>query len=190
VRKKWTVPVGIVITLLLIDGLAFLMLPTIPYRLHIGDRITGTFSMTVAGEPYRPADATLGFFDGDKGAQKIKFDGGSSGKFSIKGGEYGKYTIGFILDNEELYKLTRNPKFLSYNCDPTLTFEYVNANWWHVTKLTLTAEMVSLNDTWAIKCKAVYREPTERGAIMEHTAEKYLFYNEVMAGEASLYFGL
>lgn len=162
---------------------------TLPYlknRIYMSDRITGTFSMTVTGKPYNPTDETLEYES--KGMQRLKNDG--VGNFSIKGGKYGGYKIGFTLENEEIYELTQDSIFLSYASDPALTFFYINVNWWHIMEMTLTADMVFSDNQWVINCKAIYKESTESGAFIKNTVEKSFTYDEVISGNGIIQFGL
>lgn len=167
--------------------LFFLLLrnPYFKNRIYFGDRITGGFLMTVAGKTYFPTDGILEYEN--TGTQRLT---GVTEDFTIKGGQYGSYKIGFVLENEELYELTKDDIFKSYNSDPTLEFFYVNANWWHVTKMDLTAEMVLSKGKWIVNCKAVYREPLENGGVEEYTVEKSFTYKEIMEGKGIVHFGL
>jgi hypothetical protein len=105
-------------------------------RSYSGDRITGTFIMTVSGKEYNPVEKMLYFHDKD--TQRLSTSGSS---FSIKGGEYGPYEIIFLLDNKELYKLTGDIQFDLYTKNPQLTFRYFNSNWWRITRMELSAEI-------------------------------------------------
>ncbi len=186
-KKKWIISISVILLLILISLSILLMrIPYFKNRIYLKDRITGTFSMLVDGKPYNPTDETLEYED--DGTQRLADDG--AGNFTIKGGEYGRYKIGFILENDELFELTQDPIFKSYDSDPTLTFFYINANWWHITKMTLTAEMVLSGDKWVINCKVVYKESTEDGGFIENTAQKSFTYDEVMAGNGIIRFGL
>lgn len=184
-KKRLIIMICIFVALLIAIGV-FFQTPFIKTRLYFGDRITGSLSMTVAGKPYNPAEETLEYEN--QGTQRLKDD--SAGNFSIKGGKYGGYKIGYILENKELYKLTQDAKFESYESDQTLTFLYINANWWHVTEMTLTADMVLLGDQWVINCTVVYKESTEGGSYTENTVQKSFTYDEVIAGNGIIQFGL
>jgi len=110
--------------------------------------------------------------------------------FSIKGGEYGSYKISFLLDNKELYRLTGDTLFDAYTLNPILTYQYINTNWWHVTEMALTAEMVLINDEWIVNTKVVYSEPLESGIISEYTVERSFTYDEIMQGKGIVQFGV
>ena len=178
-----------------IIGLAILLIPVIvfmcsrPYPLkyffYSGDRITGTFTMSVAGIKYEPVDEMLEY--ANQGTQRLNTNGAA---FSIKGGNYGSYKISFVLDNKELHKLTGDEYFEVYTSNPALTFQYINTNWWHVTEMTLSAEMVLLNNEWTVNTKVVYTEPLENGSISENKVENSFSYDEIMSGDGLVYFGV
>ena len=170
----------IIVTLLILSGSA-----PIKYRFYSGDRITGTFIMTVNGVDYNPDEEFLEYEN--TGTQRLHTD--DSG-FSIKGGRYGSYKIGFLLDNKELYRLTGDELFEAYASNQTLTYQYINTNWWHVTEMSLTAEMVLINGEWIVKTKIVYSEPLESGVISEYTVKKTFAYNEMMQGNGIVRFGI
>ena len=156
-------------------------------RLYSGDRITGTFVMTVDGKEYNPVEESLEYEN--SGKQRLASDGLSS--FSIKGGEYGCYKIGFLLDNEELYKLTGDESFQSYETNQWLIFEYINTNWWHITKMTLSAEMVLKDGEWIIYTKVIYAEKRENGDDSEYKPiEESFSYSEIMSGDGIIHFGV
>ena len=178
--------ISICIISIFIIGILFIAFPYLKNRIYTDDRITGTFSMTIMGKLYNPTDETLEYES--EGTQRLKNDG--VGNFSIKGGEYGGYKIGFILENDKLFELTQDSIFESYESDPTLTFFYINANWWHITEMTLTADMVLSGEHWVINCKAVYKESTDNGRFSENTVEKSFTYDEVIAGNGIIQFGL
>lgn len=157
----------------------------IKYRFYSNDRIKGTFTMTVAGKEYDPVDEILEYEN--EGTQRLQ-DGYSG--FSIKAGKYGSYKISFVLDNKELYRLTGDTLFENYTSNPILTFQYINTNWWHVTEMTLTAEMVLVNDEWIVNTKIIYSEPLESGSISEDTVEKSFTYDEIMQGDGIVQFGV
>ena len=155
------------------------------YFFYLGDRITGTFTMSVAGIEYNPVDEMFEYEN--QGTQRLSsVDSG----FSIKGGAYGSYKISFILDNKELYRLTGDKSFETYSSNPAITFQYINANWWHVTEMALSVEMIFIDDEWILNTKVVYTEPREDGSIFEGVVEKSFLYDEVMLDSGLVYFGL
>jgi hypothetical protein len=143
--------------------------------------------MTVNGIEYSPVEKILEYEN--TGTQRLQYD--YSG-FSIKGGKYGSYKISFLLDNKELHRLTGDPLFDTYATNPTLTYQYINTNWWHVTYMTLMVEMVlsSDDDEWVVNIKIVYSEPLESGTISESTVEKTITYTEIMQGRGIVQFGV
>jgi hypothetical protein len=177
----------VVLALTLLSIIFFILASPVPvkYRFYSGDRITGTFNIKVNGVDYNPIEEMLEY-DNEK-TQRLT--NGYSG-FSIKGGAYGSYKISFSLDNKELYSMTGDSFFMSYTSNPILTYQYINTNWWHVTKMTLTAEIVLVNDEWIVNTKIVYSEPLENGTISEHTLEKSFTYDEIMQNKGIVQFGL
>lgn len=141
--------------------------------------------MKVNGVDYYPKEEMIEYEK--EGPQRLNND--YSG-FSIKGGAYGSYKISFLLDNKELYRLTEDPLFKSYTSTPILTYQYINTNWWHVTNMTLTAEMVLDHDEWVVNTKIVYSEPLKNGTLSERTLEKSFTYDEIMQNAGIIPFGL
>ena len=146
---------------------------------------TGTFDITVSGVSFVPDIQMVEF--GNQGTQRLHVD--MSG-FSIKGGEYGSYNISFVLDNKMLFRLTGDTIFETYEANPVLTFQYFNTNWWHVTEMTLIAEIILVDDEWVVNTKVVYSEPRESGHISEYIVEKSFTYEELVLGKGTVYFGI
>ena len=184
-NKKILCNIGITFTILVIAVVVLCNLNFIKTRFYFGDRITGTFSMTVDGKEYDPIEEMLEYEN--EGTQRLTT---SISGFSIKGGSYGSYKIGFLLDNKELYKLTGDEKFNLYTTNSLLTFQYINTNWWHITKMTLTAEMSLVDGEWIISTKVVYSEPLENGEVSESTVEKVFKYDEIISGNGVVPFGV
>ncbi|MFV0341827.1 MAG: hypothetical protein ACK5JH_02895 [Anaerocolumna sp.] len=154
-------------------------------RFYLKDRITGTFTMTVYGKDYDPVDEILEYEN--EGTKQLNIVGSN---FSIKGGKYGSYKISFSLDNEELFQLTGDELFAHYTSNPTLTYQYINTNWWNVTKMKLSADMTLVNGNWVINMKTVYSETLEDGIYSEHTITKTFTYDEIMNGNGIISFEL
>ena len=159
-KKKIIIMSILAFIVILFMAVLFLLRSPYPnkYRFYSGDRFTGTFTMTVNGTEYDPVDEILEYEN--TGTQRLHTD--SSG-FSIKGGNYGSYKISFLLDNKELYRLTGDAIFETYTTNPILTYQYINTNWWHVTKMTLTAEMVMENDEWVVNEKSYIANRSKAG---------------------------
>jgi len=185
-KKRTIIFICIILALLFIAGAVLMMCPYLKNRIYAGDRITGTFSMTVEGKAYSPTDETLEYEN--TGTQRLKNDG--AGNFSIKGGQYGGYKLGFILENDRLFELTQDPVFTFYDSNPTLTFFYINANWWHVTEMILAADMRLSDGQWIVDCKVVYKESTESDGFKDETVEKSFSYDEIITGNGTIQFGL
>ena len=183
--KKKIIITSCLAVLALTAFIAILFISPLKYRFYSGDRITGTFVMTVNGADYDPVEEILEYEN--EGTQRLHND--NSG-FSIKGGEYGSYKISFLLDNKELYRLTEDVIFDAYTSNPVLTYQYINTNWWHITEMALTAELDLVNDEWVVTAKVVYREPLESGITWETMVEKSFTYDEIMQGEGIVQFGV
>jgi len=181
-NKKTVITICIGLVLLVI---AAGTLPDVRNLIYRGDRIIGTFTMTVAGNEYDPVDEMLEFEN--EGTQRLASSGAD---FSIKGGKYGSYKISFVLDNKELYKLTGDKQFDMYTSNPLLTFQYVNTNWRHVTKMRLSAEMDSINGEWVVNTKVVYSEHLEDESVSENIVKKSFNYSGVMLGNGIIQFGI
>ena len=153
------------------------------YFFYLSDRITGTITVSVDGKEYVPVE---GILNDNSGTHRLLL---SDSKFSLKGGNYGVYKISFELDNEELFKVTGEECFKTYTSNPFLTFKYFNTNWWHVTKMTLTAEIVLVNDEWVVNVKVVYSNPSENGSVSEYAVEEILSYDDIVAG-SEICFGI
>ena len=186
--KKKVILFGITcLALFIIAAIVFINSMSLPlrYYFHLGDRITGTLDITVSGISYVPEIQMVEFEN--QGAQRLHVD--MSG-FSIKGGEYGPYKISFVLENEMLFRLTGDMIFETYEANPILTFQYFNTNWWHVTEMTLIAEIILVDDDWVVYTKVVYREPRESGHISEYIVDKTFTYEELVLGKGTVYFGV
>ncbi|MCL2152012.1 MAG: hypothetical protein FWH57_03475 [Oscillospiraceae bacterium] len=186
---RWVAPlIGIAVLMIciIISSVLFINKGSNKYRFYSGDRITGTFTMTVAGDEYDPVEEILEYEN--TGTQRLKTT--SIDGFSIKGGKYGSYKISFMLDNKELYRLTGDAFFEKQTSNPILTFQYINTNWWHVTNMTLTAEMIEENDEWVVNVEVVYSEPLKSGDIVDYYAEKSFTYAEIMQGFGIIQFGV
>ena len=151
-------------------------------RYYPDDRITGSFSMTVSGERYDP---DIKIPEDNSGSNRLT---ASASGFSIVGDEKELYTISFLLDNKELYRLTGDPQFDLFDENPVITFEYFKTSWWHFTTMTLTAEMVVVDNEWIVKIRADHRWPSDGTKFYEDTVEKSFTYNEVMSGDGIIRF--
>jgi len=186
--KRKAVLLSVIGLVLLIITVTIFIISTpypLKYFFYSGDRITGTFTMTVAGVEYDPVEEMLEYEN--QGTQRLHDD---INGFTIRGGAYGSYKISFLLDNTILYQLTGDTFFETFTSKPILTYQYINTNWWHVTEMTLTAEMVIVNEEWVINTKTIYSEPLENGDISVTTVEKAFTYAEVMQGKGIVQFGV
>jgi len=156
-------------------------------RIYFGDRITGTFVIQVVGKEYQPVEKYFEYESSEKA--KLPIDG--LPYFFIKGGKYGPYIIEFSLNNEALYWLTGDDSFLSYETNSTLVFRYFNANWWHITELILSAEIVMQDGEWIVHTKVFCRESNESGGYSDHPPnEKSFKYSDITSDDNILRFGI
>ena len=185
--KKKIIVFSIIVFIFIIVVAAIINIDYLKPRLYSGDRITGTIIIAVNGEKYYPNVETFEYEN--NGTQRLSYDGTSN--FSIPGGKYGSYRIGFELDNKELYRLTKDVLFLSYETDPMLFFQYINTNWWHVTNMELSVEMENHNGEWILNTKVYYQENSEDGTESNYPpTEKTISYSDVIAGNNTIQFGV
>ena len=157
-------------------------------RVYFGHRITGTFTMLVDGKSYQP---TKKYF---------KYEGSGKAElpminrlpyFFIKAGKYGMYEIEFVLDNKELYTLTGDETFLTYDVNPSLLFQYISYNWWHITEMTLSAEIAMYDGKWIVTAKVIRSESDEMCGSFEYAPIEESFdyaYIQSRDSTMSLYF--
>ena len=100
VKKAVIIIAVILAVILLFAGISYLFLKPIYYRFfYFGDRITGTVSVTIDGEPYELKAGDLSaVHDGDQEV-KIGFrNGAEAAEITIHGGDYGPYTLRIHID--------------------------------------------------------------------------------------------
>ena len=161
-------------------------IPFIKNRIYFGDRIIGTINMTVDGKQFVPSGILVQ--EENDSPYKVTLD--KSTKFSIKGGMYGGYKISFVLNNNELSELTGNTAFKSDTDSTSLNFTYVNTNWWHITDINFTVQIVLVEDEWVVNCKVTYKESLEEGGFSEKTIVKSLPFKNIYTEQIILQFGL
>ena len=143
--------------------------------------------MTVNGNRYIPLEESLEYER--SGTQRLNENG--NGYFSIKGGEYGLYKIGFHVNNLELADLTGDKGFAQLQEGIPIIFAYVNGNWWHITNMNLNANLAKENGVWVIKLSTSYTESTEDGSIPveRHVEQKFNYFDEAKKGEIETQIG-
>lgn len=170
-KKMYAVIVGCISILLI--GTIIVCVLNMP-RLYRGDRITGSFTMMINGEEYIPDVQTIKYENDEN--QPLDKEGN---EFSIKGGKYGGYDICFELDNRVLAELSNDPVFKTYPNATTLSFFYVNSNWWNITNIVISVDMTKEIDGWALSTVVKYTEKRENGTQKKDettTVSKYSGY--------------
>ncbi|PWM43840.1 MAG: hypothetical protein DBX47_06470 [Clostridiales bacterium] len=186
-KQKFILIITVIICVVIITTIIVVNIPYFRVRLYTADRITGTFSMNIEGVDYKPLKESFEF-DG----ACIKKTNDNNGYFSLKGGKYGAYNIGFYIENNILAGITKDESFNSLTDSTLLLFTYINSNWWNITEINLNADLVQENNQWILKIKVDYREQQEDGsAPLRHTYETTFNYIETAKKEEiNVYFGL
>ncbi len=123
------------------------------YRIYPFDRITGEYEISVNGHEIDAVEKYYMYDESDRISLK-----NSAEEFHIKGGKYGRYSLGFVLDSDVLFKLTNDDKFKeSDNID--LSVVYFNSNWWHISELDIEIDIVKENDEWYVYYDIDLEEP-------------------------------
>ncbi|MBO4951269.1 MAG: hypothetical protein J6E38_09725 [Clostridia bacterium] len=151
-KKRFLILLIFIIVLLIICAFNF---KWIYYRLYPFDRITGEYEISVNGKEINPVGEYYEY--GNSGKIRLENDTES---FKIKGGEYGRYEIGFVLSGDTLYQLTNDKQFKDGgNVD--LSIIYYNTNWWHISELDIEIDIVKDNDEWYVCYNLELEEPLE-----------------------------
>ena len=112
--------------LLLIAAGAFALralLPSLYYRMYLGDRITGTVTVSVDGEPYALQYRSVSADQSNPigGIPRIRLNGDGSARIMLRAGEYGGYGFLLTVDSVEA------PLHIC-------AYQY---NWWNVVRFDL-----------------------------------------------------
>lgn len=125
------------------------------YRVYPFDRFTVNYTISYNGEEVRCKEKYYCFEDDNK----IPVRKTGKNRFKIRGGAYGIYNIGFVVDTKSLYALTDyNEDFLAiepFDC----SFRYFNTNWWHITDIDIYIDFFEADNEWYANCKMVITEP-------------------------------
>ena len=142
-KKVWIILLsalaGVALLIGLLIGLCKTFLPQIYYRCYLGDRITGTVTVTVDGEPYPLKKGSITPYDSavlKKVPVDYRRDG--SARVRIRGGDKASY--GFLLHIDGVEQPIRIG-----------TFHY---NWWAVTQFDLAVSVDTNADTVTFRCNA------------------------------------
>lgn len=120
------------------------------YRVYPFDRISGTYSIKINDENVTNIDEYYEY----ENQGKIRLENGTK-NFKIKGGKYGFYKIGFMLDNEELYNITNDEYFRKIE-DLDVSAVYFCTNWWHIVNADIDIKLNKENDEWYISYEIDY----------------------------------
>lgn len=143
------------------------------YRIYPFDRITGEYEISVNGKEIDTVDE---YYEYEIGG-KIRLENDTE-NFKIKGGNYGRYEIGFVLSEEVLYKLTNDERFKG-NGIVDLSIAYFNTNWWHISELDIDIDIVKNNDEWYVCYDVELEEPLESLQITTSKVSKKIKLDEV-----------
>ena len=128
------------------------------YRAYPFDRITGSYEITVNGSKVTGIEEYYANETYD-GIGKIRLENDTE-NFTIKGGMYGPFYIGFVLDDDEIYRLTNDEKFKGYG-DVDIQLTYFNTNWWNISKLDIKIDITKENGEWYACYDVELEQPTE-----------------------------
>ena len=134
--------VFLIISLIFILFICAFNYKQIYYRIYPFDRITGEFEITLNGKRINMIDEYYVY----ENSGKIRLENDTE-TFKIKGGKYGIYKIGFIIDNDILYDQT-NDLFFKDSGDIDLKVCYYNTNWWNISNINIKIDLINDNGTW------------------------------------------
>ena len=147
------------------------------YRFYPFDRITGEFEISLNGKEISGVDEYYEYENGGK----IRLENDTE-NFKIKGGKYGKYEIGFVINESTLYKLTNDEKFKG-NGNIDLSIAYLNTNWWHISELDIEINIVKDNDEWYVYYDVELEEPMENFNVTTSNVSKKIKLSEIDTAE-------
>lgn len=176
--KKVFIILGILVALILVIG-AF-NYKWIYYRVYPFDRITGEYEISVNGKEVSIIEAYYEYENGGK----IRLENDTE-NFKIKGGKYGRYEIGFILDEDILYKLTDDEKFKG-NGNIDVSVVYMNTNWWNISELDIEIDIIKDNGEWYVCYDVELEEPLENFQSATSNVSKKIKLSEIETAEISI----
>ncbi len=152
------------------------------YRFYPFDRITGEYDITVNGKETNTVDEYYEYENGGK----IRLENDTE-NFKIKGGKYGRYEIGFVLNEGTLYKLT-NDEMFNGNGNIDLSIAYLNTNWWHISELDIEIDIVKDSGEWYVYYDVELEEPLENFKVTTSNVSKKIKLSEI--GTAEILIGI
>ena len=147
------------------------------YHFYPFDRITGEFEISLNGKEINAFDEYYEYENGGK----IRLENDTE-NFKIKGGKYGKYEIGFVINGATLYKLTNDEKFKG-NGNIDLSIAYFNTNWWHISELDIEINIVKDNGEWYVGFDVELEEPLENFNVTTSNVSKKIKLSEIDTAE-------
>lgn len=173
--KKIFIILGIFLTLVL--TICAFNYKWIYFRFYPFDRITGEYEISLNGKEINTVDEYYKHENNDK----IRLENDTE-NFKIKGGKYGRYEIGFVINEDTLYKLTDDETFKG-NGDIDLSIAYFNTNWWHISELDIEINIVKENDEWYVYYDVELEEPLENFKITTSNISKKIKLSDVNNAE-------
>jgi len=143
------------------------------YRFYPFDRITGEYEISINDKEIGAVDEYYEY----ENSGKIRLENNTE-NFKIKGGSYGTYTIGFVLNGDILYQLTNDEKFIEYG-DVDLSIDYFNTNWWHISTIDIEFDVIKENGEWYVLCDVKLKEPTEDFKIVTSNKSRKIKLDEI-----------
>lgn len=124
------------------------------YRVYPFDRFTVNYTISYNGKEVKCTEKYCRYEDSNETVHKTR-----KNSFKTRGGKYGVYDIGFVVNSKSLYTLTDyNEDFLAiepFDC----CFSYFNTNWWHITDIDIYIDFFEADGEWYADCKMVITEP-------------------------------
>lgn len=120
---KKSMKITVLIVLIAVIAFAGLFHTDIYVRCYPKDRIVGQYTVMLDG---KPVDYTVRYCSDDRETENLC---GENGKFSIKGGEYGGYTVILSPTKESEKNL------------PDIKLEIFSHNWWNIISFALTCDV-------------------------------------------------
>ena len=147
------------------------------YRFYPFDRIAGEYEITVNGKEIDVIDEYYEY----ENNEKIRLENDTE-NFKIKGGKYGKYEIGFVVNEDTLYELT-NDEMFNGKGNVDLSIAYLNANSWHISELDIEINIVKDNEEWYVLYDVELEEPLENFQISTSKISKKIKLSEIDTAE-------
>ena len=167
-------------------GIYLINIPFIKVRMFSGDRITGSFNMSVNNIEYDPVEASVKYEK--SGTYRLTQNGND---FSIKGGEYGRYDIVFYLENRIFFDITDDNSFNNYPEQTPLCFSYINAPNWNIADIYIKVSLEKEGDDWNLVVNILHKYLTEDyKTYATEYIDNVFIYKDIINTGAVIQFGL